>query len=276
MVELNNKQASVCQWCLLVFFGRDIGSAFRRSRFGLSTGSRTGETESTLSMQIFVKRWSGKTITLDLEAWDTIGDVNAKILHKDGVQPDDQRLIYFGKLLEDRFMLAEYNIKDQSTLHLALRSRRCSPQEDPHSQDPGDIRVMGDGEVRNMRPRLDGNAGNQQPQHRIEPRRSRRWSRNRSQLPCSHCGDVVLRPLVVNRCPMCNVCLHTDCLDSHSLLHHGLPIHMGCQFGDVPLGEWGPREEAEWNQRVSGIDMYMESYGEHDGPDSDPLAERAI
>ena len=53
----------------------------------------------------------------------------------------------------------------------------------------------------------------------------------------------------------------------------------GCgqgEQGDVPLGEWGSREQAEWNQRVSGIDMYMESYGEHDGPDSDPLAERAI
>ena len=198
-------------------------------------------------MQIFVERWSGKTITLEVEACYTIDNVKAKILAQEGTPLDEQRLIWFGEKLEGGRMLAEYNIKDQSTLHLALRSRRWS---------------------RNMRPRLDGNAGNQQPQHRIEPRRSRRWSRNRSQLPCSHCGDVVLRPLVVNRCPMCNVCLHTDCLDSHSLLHHPLD-----GWWHLPLGEWGSREQAKWNQRVRGIDMYMESYGEHDGPDLDLLAE---
>ena len=59
-----------------------------------------------------------------------------------------------------------------------------------------------------------------------------------------------------------------DCLREHCLLHHP-----GQAAGDAPLGEWGPREQAEWNQRVRGIDMYMESYGEHGGPDSDLIAE---
>ena len=207
-------------------------------------------------MQIFVKTFAGKTITLDVEACCTIDDVKAKILAREGIPLDEQRLDCFGNKLEGGRMLAEYNIKEESTLHLA-----------PRLSGGG-----GDGAWnRNMRPRHAGFAGNQQPQHRIDPMRSRRWSRNRSQLPCSHCGDVVLRPLVVNRCPMCNVCLHTDCLDSHSLLHHPLD-----GWWHLPLGEWGSREQAKWNQRVRGIDMYMESYGEHDGPDLDLLAERGI
>ena len=168
-----------------------------------------------------MKTFAGKTISLEVEACYTIDNVEAKILATEGIPLDEQRLERFGEKLEGGRMLAEYNIKDQSTLHLALRSRRWSRNKRPRLEEEEDDdlwveEVDSDGQVhltstRASIARIDGNAGNQQPQHRIEPRRSRRWSRNRSQLPCSHCGDVVLRPLVVNRCPMCNVCLHTDC-----------------------------------------------------------------
>ncbi|KAK7108511.1 polyubiquitin-like [Littorina saxatilis] len=122
--KVEEKEPDFPQHKQRLLYGRDVQMDDGRSLTSYSV--KDGDTlhlliRSVVPMQIFVKSLIGKTVTLDVNASDTVLQLKRQVEEREEIPPDMQRLIFNGKQLEDERTLASYNITRLATLHLLMR-----------------------------------------------------------------------------------------------------------------------------------------------------------
>ena len=101
----------------------DIHQLFNISHLAGKIGERPCATQARDNIEVFINTLSGRTFSINVCKHDVVEDLKEKIMDKDGVPVDQQRIIFNGKQLQDHVQLSDYGIKDQCTIHLVLRLR---------------------------------------------------------------------------------------------------------------------------------------------------------
>ncbi|PON94798.1 Ubiquitin, partial [Trema orientale] len=105
--------------CKMIYAGNELEDSKSLAFYGI-------EDNSTLDLQlswiqIFVRTWSGKTVTLQVTRSNTIDEVKEKLFCKVGMPTRRHSLMFAGKILEENRNLSSYNVHKHSTLHMLLR-----------------------------------------------------------------------------------------------------------------------------------------------------------